>query len=328
MTINAEIVNHFQLRARVEGDGLAFAFHLLMGSEVVERVRYGRSREHTFGASNAGVYRVKVYRRLISGDVVTELSAPLRARGLPDGSPVNDLHPVAIAGVSQLGAFLRLVFARGNEVCCFVDPSGRFVGEKFFGLPVQAESPDASRIVGPEGLVDSRIDYEGVSLRPGSMDSLSRELHRYGAMDLYRISREAHLGGMKKGAHSIGAHILTRYNSRIPCKATIGEGSRLAYGGIGVVIHSDAVIGRDCVIGQNVTLGARQNGSGSPMIGDNVYIGPNAVCLGGSIGNNVVVGAGAVVLSEVPDNCVVVGAPARIISRDIDQYRNYTHGRG
>ena len=69
------------------------------------------------------------------------------------------------------------------------------------------------------------------------------------------------------------------------------------------------------------------------MIGDNVYVGPGANCLGGRIGSNVVVGAGAVVLKEVPDGWVVAGVPARVISQDIDRFRSLTHhgsdkGRG
>lgn len=45
------------------------------------------------------------------------------------------------------------------------------------------------------------------------------------------------------------------YNSKVPYQAKIGKGTKLGYGGIGVVIHKNAEIGNYCVIGQNVTVG-------------------------------------------------------------------------
>lgn len=49
-------------------------------------------------------------------------------------------------------------------------------------------------------------------------------------------------------------------------------------------------------------------------IGDNVFVGADAIILPNTkIGNNVVVGAGAVVAHDIPDNSVVVGNPCRIV---------------
>lgn len=68
---------------------------------------------------------------------------------------------------------------------------------------------------------------------------------------------------------------------------------------------------------QGVTIG--KNTKGSPVIGDNVFIGANALVIGKVVvGNNVCIGAGSVVVKDVPDNAVVVGNPARIISYDGD----------
>lgn len=53
---------------------------------------------------------------------------------------------------------------------------------------------------------------------------------------------------------------------------------------------------------------------GPVIIGDNVWIGENAVILPNvGIGDNVIIGANTVVTKSVPDNVVVVGNPARII---------------
>ncbi len=55
-------------------------------------------------------------------------------------------------------------------------------------------------------------------------------------------------------------------------------------------------------------------------IGNNVYIGTNAlICPGVVIGNNCVIGASAVVTKNVPSNSVCVGVPAKVIST-IDEY--------
>ena len=51
-------------------------------------------------------------------------------------------------------------------------------------------------------------------------------------------------------------------------------------------------------------------------IGENVFIGTNAIILKGStIGNNCVIGAGAVVSGTYEDNCVIVGNPAKVIRK-------------
>lgn len=62
-------------------------------------------------------------------------------------------------------------------------------------------------------------------------------------------------------------------------------------------------------------------GSVRPVqIGDNVYIGRNAMILpGAKIGNNVIIGANSVVTKEIPDNSVAVGSPCRVIY-SIEEY--------
>jgi acetyltransferase-like isoleucine patch superfamily enzyme len=55
-------------------------------------------------------------------------------------------------------------------------------------------------------------------------------------------------------------------------------------------------------------------GAKRTFIGDNVFIGMNAIILMGShIGNNCIIGAGTVVSGTIPDNAVVAGNPGKVI---------------
>lgn len=105
------------------------------------------------------------------------------------------------------------------------------------------------------------------------------------------------------------------YNNKVPYQAQIGKGTKLGYGGIGVVIHKNTIIGNNCVVSQQVTLGGGNSRyPGVPIIGDNVHISHGAVVFGGIvIGNNVKIGANAVVNKPVPDNAIVAGVPAKIL---------------
>lgn len=56
---------------------------------------------------------------------------------------------------------------------------------------------------------------------------------------------------------------------------------------------------------------------GVPTIADNVWIGTNAVIVGGiNVGTDVLIAPNAFVNFDVPPHSVVVGNPAKIISRE------------
>lgn len=76
------------------------------------------------------------------------------------------------------------------------------------------------------------------------------------------------------------------------------------------------MIGKDCHISQNVTLGGTSGFWKVPIVGDNVEIGAGANIIGPvHIGNNSVIGAGAVVITDIPENSLAVGVPAKVIKR-------------
>lgn len=102
----------------------------------------------------------------------------------------------------------------------------------------------------------------------------------------------------------------------LPWKAEIGKGLYIGHFGQ-IIINPMTKIGENCNLSQGVTIGIKHGGqhSGVPVIGNRVYIGPNAILIGGiEIGNDVLIGAGAVVTTSVPPRAVVAGNPARIIS--------------
>lgn len=82
----------------------------------------------------------------------------------------------------------------------------------------------------------------------------------------------------------------------------------------GIVVNPKCIIGKNCTIHQNVTLGNDGNVDKAPIIGDNCLLGANSCVIGDiSLGNSCVVGAGAVVTKSFPKNCVLVGIPAKRI---------------
>ena len=106
---------------------------------------------------------------------------------------------------------------------------------------------------------------------------------------------------------------------------TIGDNTRI---GIHCTIIGPVCIGNNVNLAQGITVTAlnhnfadtsrridEQGISTNPVvIGDDVWIGANAVILPGvTIGRHVVVAAGAVVTKDVPDYCVVAGIPAKVI---------------
>lgn len=90
--------------------------------------------------------------------------------------------------------------------------------------------------------------------------------------------------------------------AEVPLTAELGGGLMLPHPN-GIVIHPDVKIGPNCMIFQQVTLGAL--GGGVPTLGGHVDIGAGAKVLGPvRIGDHARIGANAVVLCDVPD-----GAP-------------------
>ncbi|WP_027377044.1 serine acetyltransferase [Kaistella palustris] len=110
-------------------------------------------------------------------------------------------------------------------------------------------------------------------------------------------------------------HYQIKYGFQIYPETQIGEGLYLGHWGA-VVINPKVKIGRNCNIAQGVTIAQTNRGknAGTPVIGDEVWIGPNAVLVGNiKIGNNVLIAPNAYVNSDIPSDAVATGNPAVFI---------------
>ena len=79
------------------------------------------------------------------------------------------------------------------------------------------------------------------------------------------------------------------------------------------------LIGKNCNIAKGVTIGQENRGKrkGTPIIGDSVWIGTNAVIVGKIvIGDDVLIAPNAFVNCDVPSHSVVTGNPCTIHHRD------------
>lgn len=106
-----------------------------------------------------------------------------------------------------------------------------------------------------------------------------------------------------------------KYNWTIPINV-FGPGLTIVHAGT-IVVSGKAKIGKNCRIHVCTNVGnALSHGEdGTPVIGDNVYIGPGAKIFGPiTIGNDVVIGANAVVNKSFPNSCTIAGIPAKKIS--------------
>ena len=100
--------------------------------------------------------------------------------------------------------------------------------------------------------------------------------------------------------------------------AKIGKGLFIDHG-MGVVIGETAIIGENVTLFQGVTLGGtgKETGKRHPTLGNNIVVGTGAKVLGNiTIGDNSYIGANAVVVKDVPPNSTVVGVPGRITKQD------------
>ena len=140
--------------------------------------------------------------------------------------------------------------------------------------------------------------------------------------NIWEVKNKINKNNLKSGIYtSYYIDYFNKHSSYIGINTTFKGIPCLPHGFYGIFISDKAIIGQNCVIFQNVTIGSntleQTKKQGSPTIGDNCYIGAGAKIIGNvKIGNNVRIGANAIVTTDIPDNSTVVLEHPRIIKKE------------
>ncbi|HUP10662.1 MAG TPA: serine acetyltransferase [Niastella sp.] len=103
-------------------------------------------------------------------------------------------------------------------------------------------------------------------------------------------------------------HYKYKYGFQIPIATQIGRGLYLGHFGQ-IVVNGKVIIGENCNLEHGVTIGQTNRGKqkGSPVIGNNVWIGTGSVLVGNiRIGDNVLIAPNSYISSDIPPNSLVV----------------------
>ena len=115
---------------------------------------------------------------------------------------------------------------------------------------------------------------------------------------------------------------------QIPGDTKIGKGLYIGHLGR-IIINYKVILGENVNIATGVTIGQENRGKrkGTPIIGNNVWIGTNSVIVGNiKIGDDVLIAPLSYVNFDVPEHSIVVGNPGKIIHRE-QATENYVDNR-
>jgi serine O-acetyltransferase len=112
-------------------------------------------------------------------------------------------------------------------------------------------------------------------------------------------------------------YIRNYYGIEIPLTVILGRRLWLVHQN-GIVFHWKTIIGDDCLIRHNATIGAGYGGQKTlhkgPRLGNHVEVGPGAVIFAAvTIGDGAVIGPNVVVMSNVPARARVFAEAPRVI---------------
>jgi serine O-acetyltransferase len=152
-----------------------------------------------------------------------------------------------------------------------------------------------------------KSDY--ANLKKGLMEHPSLKF-----LFFFRLASRRPKNMVRKKIHNLAYYFFRRYffayGFQIPLATEIGRGFQILHFG-NIVFNPSCIIGINCTVAQGVLIG--QSNRGVPRIGNQVWIGANAILAGDIVvGNNVLIAPGAYVNISVPDNSLVLGNPCII----------------
>lgn len=153
---------------------------------------------------------------------------------------------------------------------------------------------------------------------------LLRDQYRYGGkipyrfQRYYRLCRAENRRVLKLIYKALLRHYRNKYLIELSYDCQIGGGLYIGHPSC-ITINPNAVIGANCNIHKGVTIGQENRGKrkGSPIIGNNVWIGVNSTIVGHIlIGDDVLIAPNTYVNCDVPSHSLVFGNPCIIKHRD------------
>lgn len=149
----------------------------------------------------------------------------------------------------------------------------------------------------------------------GSVSDVTRFSVGFRIVRAYRHQHWLYERGHRTLALWLAKRSRIKYGADIHPAAKIGRRFTVDHG-IGVVVGGTTIIGDDCLMYQNATLGmtGKHGGKRHPTLGNGVLVGAGSILLGAiTVGDGAYIGAGSVVVDNVPANTTVVGNPARVV---------------
>jgi len=122
----------------------------------------------------------------------------------------------------------------------------------------------------------------------------------------------------KSLSNTIAMRLLKKYSVDITLAAQVGEGLSIIHN-VGIVVAGTAIIGKNCTLRQNTTIGTDFKSNEPIVIGDNVTIGANSCIIGSGlkIGDNVTIGAMSFINKDIPsDSTYITVKESKIIERN------------